>query len=271
MNEVPIFPTVIAAILLTAALQPALVWMLVNRSAQAVLPRRKQLTFSAAVAIFLTGWMFLFFTLSIDGFFDTNNQSELVAPVPNLAFAAAPVLIAILALRFWPTLRRVVEAIPMHWLILVQTLRVIGVVFLIVTWQELIPAEFGTPAGWGDIITGIAAPAAAYLWYRQATGARVRVLAWNIFGAGDLVLAIILGMLTTPGPNQALATKFQFHPLVDMAGFPLVLIPTTIVPLALILHVFGFYKLWLEGARKPFGERSVQHSEGLFPAEASVR
>ena len=77
--------------------------------------------------------------------------------------------------------------------------------------------------------------------YSQFKGKWV-VLGWNLFGIGDLVLAVTLGFLSTPGPLQRLALDFPFTEA-RMVTFPLVIIPSFLVPLFLLLHLFSLRRL----------------------------
>src|SRR5439155_328836 len=71
-----------------------------------------------------------------------------------------------------------------------------------------------------------------------------RAVAWYIFGITDLVVALTLGALTSPGPLQALAFD---HP--NRFSYPLVMIPTFAVPLSLILHGLSLRQIARREAR----------------------
>src|SRR5512143_2706923 len=63
-------------------------------------------------------------------------------------------------------------------------------------------------------------------------------VAFNIFGLCDLVVAVGLGVTTSPGPTQL----FHTTPTAEiMTRFPMALVPTFLVPLAFVLH---FVSLW---------------------------
>jgi hypothetical protein len=113
-----------------------------------------------------------------------------------------------------------------------QTLRVVGVTFLIVWALGLLPAVFALPAGLGDLAVGVAAPFVA----RGGAGA----LWFTILGIVDLVVAVSLGFLAGLGPTRVLAVSPS---TAAVAELPLVLIPTTAVPLALALHVISLARL----------------------------
>ena len=61
------------------------------------------------------------------------------------------------------------------------------------------------------------------------------IAAWNAFGALDLFAAILLGALSSPGTPFRLFTEGPGT--VVMATLPWVIIPTTLVPLWLLVHL----------------------------------
>lgn len=146
--------------------------------------------------------------------------------------------LALLATRHPVISRILAEPGTAARLALPQTLRVVGVTFVIVMALGELPAVFAIPAGVGDIAVGVAAP---FIAWRLARGAGRRGAVWfNIMGIVDLVVAVGLGALTGLGPNQVINASPS---TVAATVLPLVLIPTTIVPLAIALHVISLRKL----------------------------
>jgi hypothetical protein len=65
-------------------------------------------------------------------------------------------------------------------------------------------------------------------------------LRWNLLGIADLIVAVSTGFLTAPSAFQ----MFAFEPPNELISmFPLVLIPTFLVPLAILLHVISLIQL----------------------------
>jgi hypothetical protein len=63
---------------------------------------------------------------------------------------------------------------------------------------------------------------------------------FNILGLLDLVVATTIGFTAAPGVAHVLS----LHPTTEqLALLPLVLIPTTVVPLAAALHVLSLRKI----------------------------
>jgi hypothetical protein len=100
-----------------------------------------------------------------------------------------------------------------------------------------------SPAGWGDVAIGIAAPLVALYWKRPFPYKSFVV--WNVLGLLDLAMAVSLGILASGTPVGVLAGKVTTR---LMGMFPLSLIPTFFVPLLMILHLISLSRI---GRRVP--------------------
>src|SRR6185437_3618993 len=111
-----------------------------------------------------------------------------------------------------------------------QTVRLLGVVFVILEGMQLLPARFALSAGYGDIFIGATAWFAATRLAKPAN--RALFILWQTLGIFDLVSAVALGITAqfvhSPGPSMYLMTVL-----------PLSLIPTFLVPLFLMFHVIS--------------------------------
>jgi hypothetical protein len=103
-----------------------------------------------------------------------------------------------------------------------------------------LPWQFALPAGTGDVATGIVAVVVAAQLAQNAIGARRATYAWSFFGIADLVVAITMGAMTSPGQPHLLAFD---APNLLMTAYPLVMVPTFGVPLALMLHGLVLWRL----------------------------
>ena len=92
----------------------------------------------------------------------------------------------------------------------------------------------------GGLVTGAAAPFVAIALARETTDSVRWAKRWNLLGLLDIVVAMILGGLSGPGPNQALSLGF---PSAAATGFPLAITPAFLVPLALLGHFLSWRKL----------------------------
>lgn len=159
---------------------------------------------------------------------------ESPSAVPTILFGLLiPLAVAAMALWRSESIATLVAAIPLHWLVAAQVYRVGGGIFLVLWADGRLPWQFALPAGIGDVATGIVAVVVAARLAQNAIGAHRAAYAWSLFGIADLVVAIAMGAMTSPGQVHLLALE---APNLLMTAYPLVMVPTFAVPLALMLH-----------------------------------
>jgi hypothetical protein len=151
-----------------------------------------------------------------------------------------PIAAAAIALWRSESIARLVSAIPLPWLVAAQVYRVAGGIFLVLWADGRLPWQFALPAGIGDVATGCAAVVVAALLAQNAVGARRAAYGWSLFGIADLALAITMGAMTSPGRPHLLAFE---APNLLITSYPLVMVPTFAVPLALMLHGLVLWRL----------------------------
>jgi hypothetical protein len=156
-------------------------------------------------------------------------------PVPVIGVLLATPLVVTAGLwvgsaRF----RAALTAIPMPLLIGLNTLRVLGVLFLALAAVGRLAGPFPYSAGWGDIITGALAIPVARLAMRSPSRGGLAIAAWNAFGTVDLIAAVTLGVVSIPGsPLQLIHAGVGSEAIQHL---PYSLIPTVLVPFFLITH-----------------------------------
>jgi len=166
--------------------------------------------------------------------------------VPTILFGLLiPLAVAAIALWRSESIARLVSAIPLHWLVAAQVYRVAGGIFLVLWADGRLPWQFALPAGIGDVTTGIGAVVVAAQLARNAIGAHRLTYAWCLFGIADLVVAITMGAMTSPGRAHLLAFD---APNLLVTAYPLVMVPAFAVPLALMLHGLVLWRLRRETA-----------------------
>jgi hypothetical protein len=199
-------------------------------------PDRRRRLAVHTTAVVMVGWFAVAVTLASLGIYGAT-----AGQFPTIEFGIViPILLGGLMIWRWPALSQLIDAVPRHWMIAVQVYRVEGVTFLILYASNLLPGLFALPAGAGDVTVGLLALA---IGIGASRGRQLRsrtVLRWNLLGIADLVVALTTGFLTTPSPLQ----KFAFdHPNELISVFPMVLIPTFLVPLAILLHIISLIQL----------------------------
>ncbi len=184
----------------------------------------------------LTVWLFIALWLVASGFYGGTPSR-----IPTIQYGIlVPIVVGTLLYRFWPALRRVVEAVPQEWLVGVQFYRALGLIFVVLYTQGRLPGAFALPAGIGDMTVGLLAPVVAIAYGRRSSLAGSLVRAWNWLGITDLVVAIGTGFLTSPSQLQRLALD---APNELISRFPLAMIPVFLVPLSFLLHFASLEKL----------------------------
>lgn len=154
-------------------------------------------------------------------------------PFPVMGvFVAAPILAAAFGAIVSPAFRAAMLDIPTRTIVALNISRVFGGFFLLLALQGRLAGPFPYSAGWGDVITGLAA--LGFVGSLRLLQNRSAVLAWNAFGALDLIAAVALGVLSSAGsPLQLIHAGIGSHAVQFM---PWALIPSVLVPFYLILH-----------------------------------
>jgi hypothetical protein len=224
---------------LVAVIGLGLIWL---GAARMRAPAWSRYTTAVALSVALIAWLALAEYLgSANTYFATTETA-----VPTLLVGLlTPLLVAAIGLSLSGGFASLVSAIPLPWLVAAQIYRVGGGIFLVLWADGRLPWQFALPAGIGDVATGVSAIFVAVLLTQQAVGARRAAYAWSLFGIADLVIAVTMGALTSPGLPHLLAFD---APNLLITSYPLVMVPTFAVPLALILHGLVLWRLWREAA-----------------------
>jgi hypothetical protein len=224
---------------MVAAIALGLIWIGAARMAA---PARSRYTTAAAMSAALIAWLVIAQSLGSANVYFASTETA----VPTLLFGLLiPLMIAAIGLRLSGNIASLVAAIPLPWIVAAQFYRVAGGIFLVLWADGRLPWQFALPAGIGDVVTGGAAVVVAALLAQNAAGARRAVYGWCLFGIADLVVALTMGALTSPGLPHLLALD---APNLLVTSWPLVMIPTFAVPLALMLHGLVMWRLRRETA-----------------------
>jgi hypothetical protein len=204
-----------------------------------VTPGQRRATW-LAVMIPYTLWFTLAWSAAIDGALRTDASS-----LPALPLAIfLPVVIGAPLLLSSKRIGQILDAMPASWLVALQLYRIFGNWALVAWLHGSLPGVFALPAGIGDTLTGLfAVPAAITVATGTAQGRRAAVI-WNIFGLADFVVAIALGIITTPGPLQLIVPSVSS---IGAGAYPGVLTPAFVVPNSILLHLLSLRQLRRRG------------------------
>jgi hypothetical protein len=239
MAPIPAYAS--AIIILFSVLLPAVCWLGVHSAA---LPADRRLV-SGVTGLFLGAWVLAALALCIAGEFHPGAAKLIPGRSNSAPFLGSALAIALILFLAVAPFRRTLDDVANSWLVAAQVGRVMGFLVLSLGLSGILPMAFAGPAGWGDAITGMAAPFVAYTLHRRWPGAVLAALAWNLFGLGDLINVALLAAQTTPGTsayNPALGDNSTF------SLFPIGLLQLMYAPMFVLLHLFSIRAL-LRGMR----------------------
>ena len=209
--------------------------------AKTTISKKQQTRILAYVIAGSVGWTVFLLILSSAGFFaDFRN----FPPRPLLVlFIPLPVLIGI---AFSKTGTVILQSIPAHWLIYMQSFRVaVELLLLMAFLNGKIPVQMTFEGLNFDILTGLLAIPAGYLVSKSATYSRTVAIIYNFIGLVLLINILAIAVLSMPTPMR----QFMNDPANTLvAEFPFILLPGVLVPLAYGLHIFSLRKIF---ERKP--------------------
>ena len=190
------------------------------------------------VTVGFRGWqlsmvrLVIFIWLAIAAFVGTTGVLR-QSPVPPPAIAGALTIGALLVVRFSRGARQAVHELGPGPLVLFHVVRIAaGAYFLVLGASGVLPHEFTTQAGWGDILVGVGA-----IWVllralpARTAGQRMVLLIWNVAGLLDILL--VLGNAL----RIFLSTPAFVEPFMVL---PLAILPTFVVPIVIVSHVLLF-------------------------------
>lgn len=171
------------------------------------------------------------------------RHPDFLALLPGLWLPATPFLI-VATLMIVPLVRRTIvrtaDTTPAHWLVGIQVLRIFALGTLFKTAQGSFPLHVELAIGLTDLVFGVSA-LILFAYTRREQVSADALLIWHVVGVLIILvpgeLAIQSGL---PGRLQAFeyAGSHSSAPLLD---FPMVLAPSLIVPLFLLLNLFGAF------------------------------
>ena len=161
-------------------------------------------------------------------------------PTVLLGFLLGPTTLFVVAYFASQTFRAFTNGLSLTLLVGSHLWRFVGVGFVIAWLMGALPAGFGIPEGFGDIIAALGA-LLLIPKLRAGTASRGWLLAWNTFGLLDLISAIVVGSLYSEGAFGILSAGTPTTKL--MVTFPVSLIPTFFVPLFILLHALTYRRI----------------------------
>lgn len=224
-----------------AYLNPLIVVIIANLTAITVatiafsehIERRARVTAFLALCAIYALWLPTVIWMAAEGVFLASAAAT--SPVLPLAIVGPP-LILLAAIARSPGLRRFSALLSQEWLIGIQGLRVVGLVFVLLWADGEIPWEFALPAGLGDMSVGLIALYTLHRLRQGAANAPAWVRRTNIAGLTDFLVAVATGFFSSPGNFQLLSAD---SPNAMIQLYPLALIPVFVVPIFICVHILS--------------------------------
>lgn len=198
---------------------------------------------TAGVLVFLSA---IHAALAFNGFY-------LVRTVPSRFFLGLfPTIIILLALYF-AFAPRALPVKSLQMLTLLSVIRVPVEIILLSLFREGQVPQLMTFEGRNlDILSGLTAPFAAWLVFRDGKINRTLLLGWNLLALGLLLNILINAILSLETPFQ----QFAFdQPNRGVLYFPFIWLPAIIVPVVFVSHVVSLHQLSKKSLRHDLTRR----------------
>ena len=183
-------------------------------------------------------WIVLISALALTGFL-----ADFESFPPRITITLIPPMVVMLAFTARSaSLKAILRAIPISWLLYLQSFRVVVELML---WYQyelgITPIQMTFEGRNFDILVGITGPIMAYLYERKGHKMRKALIAWNFFGLALLLNILVVAVLSFP-------TKFRYF-MNEPANylvteFPFVWLPGILVTIAYSLHFFSLKQLF---------------------------
>jgi hypothetical protein len=162
---------------------------------------------------------------------------------PRMMIVVLPPLIFTLIFTFSKKIIPLLKATPVHWLIYIQSFRIIMEIILWKLYKEgVIPVQMTFEGRNFDVLIGLSAIPIAY-FFQKGKISNKAVILWNIIGLLFLMNVVVTALLSTPLPIRV----FMNNPPVTMvAYYPFVWLPGFVVPVAYSMHLFSIRQLLLK-------------------------
>ncbi|MBM1634364.1 hypothetical protein JQV27_16050 [Sulfitobacter mediterraneus] len=193
------------------------------------------------IAAALSVWACVTAWMALSGIYDSGLVLSLM---PGLWLPVVPfILVGIFLLSHEQrqTIFHIAGNTPSHWLVAVQSLRILAIGTLIKTAQGTFPLEVLMAIGLTDLAFGFSA-LPVFVLVRNKRIHKDALVLWHLVGVALILVPGMLALQTgLPGPMQ----MFDRYPTsAVMLDWPMALGPTLVVPVFLIFNLLGAVAAW---------------------------
>lgn len=202
------------------------------------LEESKKRAFRIRFYIVLGIWIVLISALAISGFLSHFDSFP-----PRIMITLLPPLIAMLIFTARSgSLKKLLQAIPVQWLLYLQGFRLIVEIML---WYQyelgLTPIQMTFEGRNFDILAGITGPIMGYLYSKNPKSMRLPTLIWNFVGLALLLNILVVALLSFPTPIRYFMNEPANYLVTE---FPFVWLPGILVTIAYSMHFFSLKQLF---------------------------
>lgn len=151
-----------------------------------------------------------------------------------------PIAVFVVAYRRSPGLRATVVRLDLSCLHFFQIARMAGIGMLALYAVGRLAAPFALWAGGIDVFIGLTATFVAFIVAAAPQRPRSVLIAWNVLGLLDFVVALVIWFLWSPTSLGLLADSSDTG---EMLRLPMSFIPMAGVPIASIAHIIALIQL----------------------------
>lgn len=195
--------------------------------------RRQKIAIQLSLSLFT--WLILSELLAFTGFFKDYS-----AQPPHVVVLYVTPIVLIIYLLFNRKFEKLLMELPPSWLVNVQSVRVvIGLIFLGLFLNNIIPKRMTFLGSNYDLLIGLLAPLISYYCFQKKLTKYYAVI-WNMLGLLFHLTIITTAFYSMPGASRL----FFDGPANTLYGFfPYVWLPAFISPFIIAMHLFSIKQL----------------------------
>lgn len=221
------------AFLLTTVLTLVLFYVVLRKSTLETTRRS-----AIYIVVGLLFWLVIQAILALKNTYNTNLDS---IPPKIFLVGILPTVFFLVAIFLSKGGKRFVDSLPLYSLTFLHSVRIpVEIVLYWLFLEKTIPELMTFQGRNFDIIAGLTAPFVAYFGFVKKIIPTKILLLWNIICLVLLLNIVVNAFLSAPSPMQ----RFAFEqPNVAILNFPIIWLPTFIVPIVLFSHLVAFRQL----------------------------
>jgi hypothetical protein len=187
------------------------------------------------LTFFILIWSLVHSILAYTGFYE---KTDLIPP--RFLLILIPVLLFIIFGLTKKRLNWITQKRRTDLSTFLHTIRIPVEIILFYLFMDKMLPELMTFKGRNfDILAGISAPLIGILWLKKIIN-RNALIIWNVFGLFLILFVFINGILSSELPIQIFGFE---QPTKAINYFPFVLLPATIVPIVIYMHITDIIRL----------------------------